>query len=245
MPPKIAYQILHEKVGDRHHDQGRAGQVRAEARKHLLEGGNHEDHDHCGNHERHDDDGERVEHRGPDLVLEREDLFLVGGKTVEQAVEYPGLLARADQVAEERVEVEGMLLERLLQARAGFHLGLDVHQQLGHGPVGVPLTHDVECLQQRDARLHHRRELPRKQRDVLVGDLAAATEPLPLHLADLDALPAQRGVDLSFAGRPHLPTHGLAGFVLAHPGEIEFLDARFFYCRSGCRCHTVTPRVLS
>ena len=151
-----------------------------------------------------------------------------------------GGLARAHQVAEQRVEIQGVLLERLLQARARFDVGLDVEQQLRHRGVAVALADDIEGLQQRHARLHHGRHLPREERDVLLGDPAAA-QPLSLDLDDPDALAAQRRVDLGFPRRTDLSAHGLAGPVLADPGVVEFLDVRLPCCCSGCSCHRKSP----
>src|SRR4030095_8537014 len=105
----------------------------------------------------------------------------------------------------------------------------------------VSLAHDVEVLQQRHAGFHHGRKLPGKERDVLVGDLAAA-EALPLDLAYLDALPPQRRVDLSFPRCAHFAAHRLAGFVLTYPGEVEFFYPWFSDCRSGCRSHAIPLR---
>ena len=97
-------------------------QVGAEAREHLLERRDHENHDDRGDDERHHDDRDRIEQRRLDLALDREDFFLVRRQPVEQAVENTGLLAGADQVAEQRVEIQRVLLERLLQARCRSRL---------------------------------------------------------------------------------------------------------------------------
>jgi hypothetical protein len=58
-----------------------------------------------------------------------------------------------------------------------------------------------------------------------------ADSSLPLDLDDLNALAAQRRVDLRFAGRIHLAAHGLAGALRADPGEAEFLDVAIVFPR--------------
>jgi hypothetical protein len=67
--------------------------------------------------------------------------------------------------------MQRVLPERLRQRTAGFDIGLDVQQQLAYRRVVVPATDDFEGLQQGHAGFHHRRQLARKQRDVLFGDL--------------------------------------------------------------------------
>jgi hypothetical protein len=63
----------------------------------------------------HHDHRDWVEQRGLDLALDGEDLFLVGGDAVEQAVEDAGLLAGGDQVAEQGVEMQPGAWEGLRQ----------------------------------------------------------------------------------------------------------------------------------
>jgi hypothetical protein len=55
----------------------------------------------------------------------------------------------------------------------------------------MALGDDVEGLEERHARLEHRRELAGEKRDVFFGDFAAAPAPLLLDLDDLDPLPAR------------------------------------------------------
>ena len=112
-----------------------------------------------------------------------------------------GRLAGGDQVAVERVEMLGMLAERLRHRRARLDLALDVHHEAREAGVAVAAGDDLERLQQRHARLQHRRELAREERDVLFVDLAPAAERLPLDLDDADALPAQVGRDDRFRRR--------------------------------------------
>src|SRR5256885_9000622 len=105
----------------------------------------------------------------------------------------PRRLARLPEVAVKRIDVQRVLAERRGERRAGLDLGLDLQQQLLHGRVGGALADDVERLQQRHAGLHHRRELPREQREILFGDPAAAADLLLLDLLHQDALPPQGG----------------------------------------------------
>src|ERR1700722_10218326 len=98
---------------------------------------------------------------------------------------------------------------------------------------------DVERLQQRHAGLHHGRELPREQGDVLGPDRTAAAEFLRRNLGDHDALTPQHDVDHRLAAGADFTTHQLAVLVLAFPDEGCFFDAllsrslggkRFFRC---------------
>ncbi len=140
--------VGNEEVGDGHHQQGRCGQVGAEALEHFLECRDDENHDHRGDNECHDDDGDRVEERGLDLALDRDNLFLVGCKAFEQGVQDAGLFAGGNEVAVERVEIQRILAECLRQRAAGLDVGLDVEQELGDRRVGVSATDDVESLKQ-------------------------------------------------------------------------------------------------
>jgi hypothetical protein len=81
----------------------------------------------------------------------------------------------------------------------------------------MPLADDVEGLQQRYASPHHHCQLAREDRDVLLGDLAATTDPLLLHLDERQPLPAQLGDHDVLAVRAHLAAHRLAALVLAYP----------------------------
>jgi hypothetical protein len=187
--------------------------------------------------ERHRDDRDRIEQRALDLRLDGEDLLFVVGQPVEQRLQNSGLLPCLHQVAEQRVEVKRVLAKSGGERRAGLDLGLDLEQELRHRRVRRALADDVEGLQQRHARLHHRRELPREQRDVLVGDLAAGADPLLPDLGDEDALTPQSGVDHGLAAGAHLAADHLAGLVLALPGEGRFLRP---LCRC-CGCHPGSP----
>ena len=77
-----------------------------------------------------------------------------------------------------------MLAKRLRHRRAGLDLVLDLHHEARKARVAVAARDDFERLQQRHARLQHRRELAGEERDVLFVDLAPAAERLPLDLDD-------------------------------------------------------------
>ena len=65
----------------------------------------------------------------------------------------------------------------------------------------VPLADDVEGLQQRHAGLHHRRQLAREERDVLLGDLLAAAR-ARCFLTLVTLMPWRRSVALTTASPP-------------------------------------------
>ena len=109
----------------------------------------------------------RIEQRLLDLLLQRLGLFLVGRDLVEQRFQRTGMLAGLDQVDEQVVEIQRMLAERLVQRGAGLDVGLDREHQLLHRRLVVAVADDVEALDHRNARLQHRGELAREQRDVL------------------------------------------------------------------------------
>ena len=131
-----------------------------------------------------------------------------------------------------------MLLERLLQARAGFDLGLD-RPSADARTAGLlcPLpTMSKACSSGTPDFI-----IVASWRVKSVMSLSVILPPprelLLLDLDDPDALAAQRRVDLRLAARAHLAAHGLAGLVRAGPGEVEFLDVRLS-CRCRCsRCH--------
>jgi hypothetical protein len=120
---------LHEEVRHCDHHHRRCRQVGAEAGEHALELGNHEQHHHRDHQAGDYDHGSRVEQRRLDLALDGEDLFLVGGDAVEQAVEDARLLAGSDQVAEQLVELDRVLGEGLRQVEAGLDVGADLVEQ--------------------------------------------------------------------------------------------------------------------
>jgi len=161
-------------------------------------------------------------------------LFAVGRQAVQQAVENTGLFARRHEVAEQLVEVLRILAEGLIQTRPRLDLKLDVAKQPGHGTIGSTLADDVEGLEQRNARLHHRRELTCEQRDVLLGDLAATAEAALLDLGDQNPLAPERCLDHCFAAGAHFTAHDLAALVLAFPVEHLFLGTAVLAYGSGC-----------
>ena len=238
--PKIRYQYLTKKSEIAMTTSVGPGRSAPKAREYLLERRNHENHDDGRDDEGDTDNRNRIEQRRLDLALDGEDFFLVGREALEQGVENTGLLAGADQVAEQRVEIKRVLFERAFKVRAGFHVGLDRHQELLHPCVAVAFADDVERLQQRHAGFHHGCELAREKRDVLLGDGAAATHFDFLDLEDLDALPAQRRVDEGLAACAHFAAHGLAGLVGAGPGKSKFLDV-FLGRGSGGSGHKCFP----
>ncbi len=213
-----------KKVGDPHHDQRWRRKVGAEVGEHLLERRNDEHHDDPNDDDRDRDDRDGIEQCGFDLALEGEDLLLVRGKPIEDAVEHAGGLASADEVAVERVEVRRMGAKSLRQAGACLDPSFDVHHQPGKACVAVTAGDNLEALQQRHAGLEHRRELTGEERDVLFGDLAPAAERLPLELGDADALAAQIGPDDVLGRRLHLAAHVAVVAVDAFPGIGVFLD---------------------
>ena len=213
-----------EEVRDRHHEQRRRRQVRAEAREHLLERRDHPHHDHPDDDDGDDDDRDRVEQRRLDLALDREDLFLVRREPVEDRVEHAGGLAGAAPDCSTASRTDGVLAERLRQARAGFDAALDVEHQPREARVAVAAGDDVERLQQRHARPQHGRELAREEGDVALADPAPAAEGLPLDLGDADALPPQVGRDDGLGRGARLAADLAVVAVEAFPDEREFLD---------------------
>src|SRR5213079_1563383 len=98
----------------------------------------------------------------------------------------------------------------------------------------VAARHDLERLQQRHARLEHRGELPREERDVLLIDSAAAAKGLALELGDADALPPQVGGDDGFGGTFGLSAHLTVVAVYAFPEIGVFLDPGVSALRNRC-----------
>jgi hypothetical protein len=99
-------------------------------------------------------------------------------------------------------------------------------------------------MQQRHARTHHGGQLAGEQRDVLVGDLAAAGEGLLADLVGEDALAAQHGLHDGFGRGAHFAADDLAGLVLAFPDEQVFADGACVRAGVSCRCsgHRLFPR---
>ena len=170
MPPTAAIEqqparALHE-LRDVDDEARERGQVRAEPLEQRFELRNHVDQQDRRHDDGDDDDGGRIEQRLLDLLLDGLGLFLVGGDLVEQRLERAGLLAGRDEAHEQVVEVQRMLRERVRERRAAFDVALDREDQLLHRGVLVAGADDVERLHERDARGHHRRQLPREDRDV-------------------------------------------------------------------------------
>jgi hypothetical protein len=120
--------------------------------------------------------------------------------------------------------MQGVLAEGLRQRTAGFDVGLDVQEQFADRRVVVSASDDFKGLQQRHAGLHHRRQLPREQRDVLLGDLSPALEALLGNLADQNPLPPQRGAHDVLAVGAQLAANDLASLVFPFPEKGELLD---------------------
>ena len=91
--------------GQVHHELRQRRKVGAETPEQGRELRNHEDHQDCGDDEGHDEHRDRVKERRLDLALDRLDLFLVGGKPVQDGIEDTGLLTGGDEVAVELIEV--------------------------------------------------------------------------------------------------------------------------------------------
>src|SRR5258708_3291934 len=229
---------LNEDIRNCHHEQSGCGQVGAETGEQILECGDDENHDDRGDDEGHYDDRDGVEKCRLDLAFDREDLFLVSCKAVEQAVQDTGLFAGAYQVAEQRVEVQRVLAERDIQAVARFDLVLDVHGEFADRRIRMALADDIEGLKQGHTGFHHGRELPSEQGNVLVRNPAAAAAFLAFDLQDRDALPAQLGYHDIFAAGTHIAFDQLSALVLAFPEKGIFLDLVSCCCR--CGSHSVT-----
>ena len=166
--------VFDEEIGDGHDNECWSGQVRTEACEYRLERRDHENHDDGGDDKCHGNNSDRVKQSGFYFALDRLRFFLVGGQTVQQAVQNTGLFASANQVAKQRVEIQGMFFKCLFQAGTAFNLGFDRHQQFLYRCVAVTLTDDIKGLQQGYASLQHGRQLACKKSDVFVGDRTAA-----------------------------------------------------------------------
>lgn len=194
-----------------------AGKSAPKLEKKVLEGGNHENHDHGRDDEcRHDDRG-RIKHGRLDLLFDAEDFFLVGGQARQQGIEDTGLLAGLDQIAVECIEIGWILAESLVQRRAGLDVVLDIHQEPGNGRVAMSLGNNIEGCQQRDAGFHHGGQLPGKQGHVAFGDALAKTDSLLGDFGGIHALTPQLGFGNGFRLGTNLATQHLAGLVLAFP----------------------------
>ena len=136
---------------------------------------------------------DRVEQRRLDLALDREDLFLVGRQAVEQRRPgYRPARRRRPGCRTARRSRAGACGTPATGDEPVSTSVLMSISSLAHRGVAVALADDVERLQQRHAGLHHRRELAREERDVLLGDLlAAARDVCFLTLVTRDALAAQ------------------------------------------------------
>jgi hypothetical protein len=172
-PPVLDNEIRHAD-----HDERWRRQVGTKTLEDFLECRNHEDHDHCGNDEGDNDDRHRIKQRRLDLGSDGDHFLLVVGQAIQEGFQNAGLFAGRHQVAVQGVKLQWILPERLRKRTAGLDIGLDIQQQLAYGRVVVPATDDFEGLQQRHASFHHRRQLARKQRDILVGDLPPTLEAL-------------------------------------------------------------------
>ena len=117
-----------------------------------------------------------------------------------------------------------MFAKGLRHRRPGFDLVFDIHHQARETCIAVPARDDLERLQQRHARLQHRRQLAREKRDVLFADLAPATKALLANLDDADALPPQVGRDDSFRRRLRFAAYLAVVAVDSLPKKGVFLD---------------------
>ncbi len=201
-----------------------SGQVGAEAREDLLEGGNHPHHDDPDDQQGHDNHRDRIEQRRLDLALDREDLFLVVREPVEDRIEHAGGFPGMDEVAVELVELERMLAERLREAGARFDARLQVHDEAREARIAVAAGDDLEGLQHRHARPQHRRELSREERDLPLADLLAAAERELLDLLEADALAPQVGRDDGLRRGFRLAADLAVVAIDAFPDERVFLD---------------------
>lgn len=100
--------MAHE-VRKRDHQARERGQVRSEACEQGLELRNHEQHDGGRDHDCHQDNGYGINKGLLDFAFDRLGLFLVGGDFVQEQVEHTGLFARRHQIADQIIEISGML----------------------------------------------------------------------------------------------------------------------------------------
>src|SRR6185437_15863242 len=112
----------------------------------------------------------------------------------------------------------------------------EVHHQPREARVTVAARDDVERRQERHARLQHRRELAREERDLLFADRATATKRLAPDLVDADTLAAQVRRRHGLRDRAELAADRFLVAVDALPQEGEL--ARFqIPAPNGCGGH--------
>ena len=187
--------------------------------------------------EGHDEDHDRVRHRRLDLALDLLRLFEEFRETRERDFQRARGFARARQVDGEVVEDPRVLRQRVGERRAALDR---LAHPLQDGPEPrdhALLREDAQAAQQREARLHERRQLAREDRQVL-GLHALGLQELG-HL-ELDV---QRALLLLLAA---FRDEGLGGEVVLAQDELRLghvlsLDDAALLVAGGVLGHVVEP----
>ena len=189
----------------RQHKQGEARHLDAHAGENLLELGHH--HDHQQNHDahRHDEHGDRIKERGLDLALDLLRLFGKFREAFQHHFQHAAQFARLDHVHEQAVENLGVLREGLGKRAATFNRQRQFAENFFEHGAAFLLFEHAQSAQERQTRVHQRRQLPRERGQDLRFDLSAQPR-------DVD-------VDVERA----------AFFAAAGPGPGRFLLGRLFF----------------
>ncbi len=138
--------------------------------EHVLEDRNdlpHHDDDHADGDDPH---GDRVDHRAFNLGAQLHRLFNVRRQPHHDGVEDTGNLARGDEVDEQFVEDLGVAAQGVGERRAALDASLDVREDLAEVLVVRLVGEDIQRLDQRQASVDHRGELPRENNDIAESD---------------------------------------------------------------------------
>jgi hypothetical protein len=141
--------------------------------EHVGEGRQHEHHHEDDDEGGHADDGHRIDHRALDLALELGRLLDVARQPLQTDVEHAARLADGEHVHEQVVEGLGILAVRLGQRPAALHVVGDAPRHVAEHLGLALLGENLQTLRDGQTSVHHRRELPGVDRQVLGLDRAA------------------------------------------------------------------------
>ena len=212
-------------VTDRQHKQGEPRQLDTHAGENLLELGHHHHHQQSQDAHRHDEHRHRIKQGGLDLAFDLLRLFGKFRQAFQHHFQHAAQLARLDHVHEQAVENLGMLRQRLGKRAAAFNRQRQVAENFFERAVAFLLFKHAQSAQERQTRVHQRRQLPRERGQDLGLDLSAQARNFDV---DVDV----EGAALFAAdpgGGPGLPARGLflrALFGLDDLGgeQAHFLD---------------------
>ena len=140
------------------------GMLDAHAGEHVLELGNHQDHQQDQDADGHDQHGHGIKQRGLDLALDLLRLFGKFRQAFQHDFQHAAQFAGLDHVHEQAVENFGMLRQRLGKRAAAFDGQGQLAENFLERAVALLFFQHAQSAQQRQAGVHQRRQLPGERR---------------------------------------------------------------------------------